>query len=1273
MDGSILLLGLLVLGFAVVIPVLAIVAYRRTGALRAALDEQRYENSDRISSLRAEVVTLRRAVDELSLRLNANTRAEAGEATIPPVAEPVVKQATPAQPVPVPIIIEPAPVLEPVLPAEEVIPATLPPSAMPAEEEVAAAAFSTEPVPSAYVAPPPADPVVAEARVQAEAVTLPASEIEAEPAIPSSSPAWQSSYEAPPPRASVFSRLRKTLPLEELLGMNLFAKIGIVLLVLGFALLGRVALVAMGPAGKVSLLYAAAAALLGGGIWLEPKERYRLIGRTGIGGGWALLFFTTYAMWHVPAMRVMSSLTANCTLLLVVAVAMVAHTLRYRSQLVTGLAFLLAFSTVALSQDTVYALSAGVILAIGIVVICLRMGWYELEIFGILASFGNHFYWLYKLYPDGVSGHAFPQFWPSAIILVLYWLTFRISYVARGIRSPRDERLSTVAALLNPMLLLAVMKFQSTRPELAFYALLGLGVCEFFFGQLPATRRRRPAFVVLTVLGTILMLGSVPFKFSGNNIALLWMIGAEVLLVAGIVQSENLFRRLGLLAGILTGLLVAWKAMPILDLRQHSEAPLIHDGVLLLTCSILFYLNAHFLARRWSALFRDIDAMFADLHSYLGCVTVFIGSWAIFTSDWTAVAWAVLMLSAAWVSRRLASKHLLVQAWLLAGAAFFRIAIWNCRWTEIYPHHIPGRIITLPIIALLFYLTSAVVGSDEIRAQLRSATLWAGSAALVALAWLEIAPEWVAPAWMSFAVVLVFARRRLRINELAWQEHVLAILVLAQLIGVNLSASNALDRYVPIVISAAALYAISRICTPADAPHRRVAGWAHTWIATGLLAALAWHESPQPWLAPLWIGFALVLAAVDRGFDIEELPFQAHVLAAMTVGRAVAVNLFLTDKWHSVDERLLTVGVVVAALYALTRLVRMPASWRSRSYHHAYTWVASILCAWMLWSELDAIAVAVGIAVLGLLLFEAGMMWKQRPLRYEAYAALTAAFGRIFFVNLTASKVPGDVISPAIATVMPLALIFFYVWTRLRFADESQSRLPIRGLIAWFGTGSVAALLWFQVYPEWIVVAFAALTLALMLAALLLEERVFFHQAIALIVGTMARGIAHNVYDVSYFTPQGWRGNFGVLLLAIALLLTALPIAFRLRARFAVEPDSSMLARRLGLNYPEQWFFFAPVVLLAFLIAIRMNPGMVTLSWDIQAVLMILLGLGVSQRSYRISGLLLLVLCVGKIVFRDAWHLNERDRYITFIALGAALTLVSTLYNRYRETVRRLL
>jgi hypothetical protein len=48
---------------------------------------------------------------------------------------------------------------------------------------------------------------------------------------------------------------------------------------LGFALLGRVALVSMGPGERVALIYAVAGAMLGGGIWLERRERYRLVGQ----------------------------------------------------------------------------------------------------------------------------------------------------------------------------------------------------------------------------------------------------------------------------------------------------------------------------------------------------------------------------------------------------------------------------------------------------------------------------------------------------------------------------------------------------------------------------------------------------------------------------------------------------------------------------------------------------------------------------------------------------------------------------------------------------------------------------------------------------------------------------------------------------------------------------------------------------------------------------------------------------------------------------------
>jgi hypothetical protein len=206
---------------------------------------------------------------------------------------------------------------------------------------------------------------------------------------------------------------------------------------------------------------------------------------------------------------------------------------------------------------------------------------------------------------------------------------------------------------------------------------------------------------------------------------------------------------------------------------------------------------------------------------------------------------------------------------------------------------------------------------------------------------------------------------------------------------------------------------------------------------------------------------------------------------------------------------------------------------------------------------------------------------------------------------------------------------------------------------------------------EWIVVAWAGLVLALMIAEIALKKRVFLQQAMLLTLGIMGRGLAHNIYGGSYFTTEGWRGNFAVLSITAALLFAALPVAFRLRSRYTAQPASSRLGHLF--EYPEQVLFFAPIVLITAMISVKMTPGMVTLSLAVEGVLVILLGLILSQRSYRLTGLLLLLVCVGKIVSLDAWRLTERDRYITFIVLGAGLTLVSMLYNRYRESVRRLL
>jgi uncharacterized membrane protein len=1280
MEFLVLLLILLVAS----LPIMAIVALVRTGKLSQLIKENTNDYLDKLSDLRREVTQLRSELAQLSRRVGE----QAIQSPVVPVSG-IIKQTQASEAAATHVIsqkvehVEPQKVPPP--PPFDFQAKTVAPSPVYFKQS-GAVAETPKPIPppeKPLATPPPVAPSQSETKTAPPPLT-PHVATPAEPQFTFVAPPLvESQYRQSPifqqeekPRRSLASRLRSTLPLEELLGMNLFAKIGIILLVLGFALLGRVALVAMGPAARVALISAVALTLLGTGIWLETKDRYRLIGRTGIGGGWALLFFTTFAMYHIAAMTVMTSLTLNCVLMLIVAIAMVVHTLRYRSQLVTGLAFLLAFSTVALGQDTVYALVAGTILAGGIVAIALRMGWFELEIFGILASFGNHFYWLYKLYPTGVAGHAFPKFWPSVSILILYWLIYRISYIARKIESPYQEKLSTVAALLNTVLLLLVMKFQSTRPELAFYALLALGAMEFSFGQTPQCRRRRAPFVLLTVLGTLLIFAAIPFKFTGNNIALFWMIAAEALLIAGIAQSEKLFRRLGLLAGIVTGALVIYEAAGIFEFRQHSDLPRIQDGVMLLICAGLFYINAQFIRRKWQQHFESFDNLLLTVQSYIGGVTAFLGIWCILTGEWTAIGWAALLLGFVVGKRYLDDNHLMVQGWAMTAVVLFQSIEVNAHLDNQYPHHMAARLLTLPVLGLVFYLCARLLsGVDDLRNHLRTVTLWAGTSLLALLVYTEVAPPWVALIWVAGAVTLSLVARWTRLVDLAYQEHALAIAAVVQLILVNMNAQNAWERYVPLIGTAVAFYSISRFCTLKDAIYQRPAAWLHTCTATALLAALAWQESSQLWLSVIWVVFALALAIVDRIFDVEELPYQSHILAFMALVQALTLNLFTIEKWHSIDVRLITVSILVAVFYALARWARLPRALSYMNARHIYTWIASGLAAWLIWSELQPIAVAVGLATFGLLLFEFGEYFKQRQIRIQGYLALAGAFVRIFFVNLTAQSLAGDLISPRIYSVAPLAFIYFYIWMRLQ-PDESKTAITsikISDILAYFGTASIAALLYFQTPSEWIVVAWAVMVLPLLAISLLLKKSIFTEQACLLVVWIVGRGFGHNIYGSSYFVANGWRGNFMILSLVAAILLAALPVAFRLRKRYADIATTPWLTRAWLFKFPEQVLFFAPVLLVSFMIAVKMNPGMITLSWGIEGVVVILLGLAASTRSYRLTGLALLLLCVGKIIVLDAWRLQERDRYITFIVLGAALTLVSMLYTKFREVVSRLL
>jgi hypothetical protein len=188
------------------------------------------------------------------------------------------------------------------------------------------------------------------------------------PAVPFTPPprAVPVAAPAPPPPPTFTQQPHRSISIEERLGQNWLNKLGITTLVIGLALFLGYQLRTLGPAGKSAIGLTLSLALLGGGLLLERRSGYRIFARAAIGGGWALTFFVTFAIYHVPAMQVLHSQAVDLVLMFLIASAMVIHSLHYRSQVVTSLAFLLAFVTVGISEVTLFSLVAGALLAAGL-------------------------------------------------------------------------------------------------------------------------------------------------------------------------------------------------------------------------------------------------------------------------------------------------------------------------------------------------------------------------------------------------------------------------------------------------------------------------------------------------------------------------------------------------------------------------------------------------------------------------------------------------------------------------------------------------------------------------------------------------------------------------------------------------------------------------------------------------------------------------------------------------------------------------------------------
>jgi uncharacterized membrane protein len=222
-------------------------------------------------------------------------------------------------------------------------------------------------------------------------------------------------------------------------------------------------------------------------------------------------------------------------------------------------------------------------------------------------------------------------------------------------------------------------------------------------------------------------------------------------------------------------------------------------------------------------------------------------------------------------------------------------------------------------------------------------------------------------------------------------------------------------------------------------------------LATFLLAYLVYDEAPQPWTGVAWVVLAGVLSLAARIWKDRALLWQTHLLSLLATGWTFYTNF--APQYRGGRVQLISVAITAAVLYLLNWNTNISKVIEDERIAQGYSWAASLLLSWLTWYQLDPVNVSLAWGLFGLLLFEVpelarfGSTLTHTNLRAQSYVALISSFIHLFYSNFD-TRATGTwtqvLLDPRVVTVLPLIVIFFWVYGRLQSMNTGLGATPNR-------------------------------------------------------------------------------------------------------------------------------------------------------------------------------------------------------------------------------------
>jgi len=307
---------------------------------------------------------------------------------------------------------------------------------------------------------------------------------------------------------------------------------------------------------KIAIGYFFAVLFLLWGQRMEKNPKFHKLAWGILGGAWGLFYLSTYAMYYVPATKIIANSFVEFVLLSLVTVFAVQYNLKYKSWIATAMSYLLGFMTIAIVGVEASSVVFWALLLGSLAYLAFIFAWDELLMMGIVGAYAMYFFTLRpQLIPYRYAVALDAQFQVAMSLIAVAWVIFFVTLLAKQWKESNSSKGLLQALLFNTsafafMGILEINSYQPGDDHFQYLFLLSLAGAHFIAAIFIRWVKKPSLIVVHCALGLTFMSLAVLIRFHELSVSFWWIIEMLMIFMLGVYYKQDIYRRMGWILGV---------------------------------------------------------------------------------------------------------------------------------------------------------------------------------------------------------------------------------------------------------------------------------------------------------------------------------------------------------------------------------------------------------------------------------------------------------------------------------------------------------------------------------------------------------------------------------------------------------------------------------------------------------------------------------------------------------------------------------------------------